>query len=443
MTYRQENWKETQVLARAVRVPRSARMYKTMQKNILMESRLRSIRWILIAVFALLAGFFTVQYLVVPPAQMSLYAILLAVAVLATIFVLVRTFKGRKMILAGLFALACLIGGYVLANAAFLGQVEERTLPVISRTDGGDGHTAILYFTHGEPPGYSAMPWIETMRELDRDNAPFVPWFVRPIFFSGVRNEYFEAGGSAHNELHKAFLDDLKRAMPEAEANGTKFYLAFLDSNPRPDEMVIRAINDGASKIIVLQVFITESTHTLAGKDMIASVHPEKYGVEVYYSSPLWDSDPVQKMWVERANEMTGGINKSKVGILLVGHGQPTEWEKIYPAQNQQENQYRQAIREKLIADGFSPEHVVLSWMQFQEPTITESAKELAGSGVEKILVFSVSLSADSIHSEVEVPAAVARAELPNKIVVEYVGQYCDHPLAIQAMIEKIVACQK
>ena len=60
----------------------------------------------------------------------------------------------------------------------------KRELPELVRMDGGDGHTAILYFTHGEPPGYSAQPWIETIRELDHDKVPFVPWLIRPIFLT-------------------------------------------------------------------------------------------------------------------------------------------------------------------------------------------------------------------------------------------------------------------
>lgn len=230
--------------------------------------------------------------------------------------------------------------------------------------------------------------------------------------------------------------------MPEDEANGTKFYLAFLDSNPRPDEMTIKAINDGASTIIVLPVFVTESTHTVAGQQMVASVQPEKFNVNVCYAKPLWDSDALQRVFVERADELANGLDKAKVGILLVGHGQPSEWEKIYPAQNQQEDHYREAIRSKLVADGFDSENIALGWMEFQNPTITDSVKELAGRGMEKILVFSVSLSARSIHSEIEVPAAVEEAKLPDSVAIEYVGQYGDHPLAIEALKEKIEACR-
>ena len=403
---------------------------------------MQTMRWVLLAVFVFLSGYFLVQYMVRPTNQVGLYAVLLALSLAGSLYILARSFKGVEFVWAGLTVLAVFAAGWATANALFLAQEETRELPALTRTDGGDGHTAVLYFTHGEPPGYSAQPWIETIRELDHDKVPFVPWLVRPMFFNGVRSEYFEAGGSAHNKLHEAFIDNLKRAMPEETAAETKFYLAFLDSNPRPDEMAIRALNDGASRIVILPVFITESTHTEAGREMVAQVNPEQYGVQTCYTGALWDSEPLQQVFVERANELLNGVDKSKVGILLVGHGQPTTWEEIYPAQNKQESQYREAIRAKLIADGFPAENVVLGWMEFQEPDITASAQALARLGVERILVFAVSLSADSIHSDVDVPHAVRDANLPPNISVEFVGQYGDHPLAIQAMKEKIEACK-
>jgi len=399
-------------------------------------------RWIIISIIALFVGFFFVQYMVCFANQIGLYAVLLVLALAGLFFVLFRFFNSGEKTMVGIIALIGFLVGYVIANGMFLGQKEERELSELVRTDGGDGHTAILYFTHGEPPGYGAQPWIETIRELDHDNVPFVPWLMRPFFFNALRGKYFEAGGSAHNKLHGVYIDNLKLAMPQETEAGMNFYLAFLDSNPRPDEMAIRAINDGASRIIILPVFVTESTHTEAGKEMIASIKPEEYDVQTCYTGPLWDSDFLQRAFVERANEMLKGSDKSKVGILLVGHGQPTEWEDIYPAQNMQESQYRDAIREKLIEDGFPAENVILGWMSFQEPTVTDSVLTLAERGVNKIFSLYVSLSADSIHSDVDVPRAVLEARLPESISVEFVGQYGDHPLAIQAMKEKIEKCK-
>lgn len=406
-----------------------------------LEVPMSAARWVALAALAMLAGYFLVRYLVSPTQQVGLYAILLALAVALALVLVVVAFRGWSLAWALLLVLAAVPVGWSVANAQLLAREEQRALPAVTRTDGGDGHSAVLYFTHGEPPGYSAQPWIDTIRELDHDGVPFVPWLVRPLFFNAVRTEYALAGGSAHNKLHATFIDDLARSMPEESAAGTRFYLAFLDSNPRPDEMTIRAINDGASRIVILPVFVTESTHTEAGREMVAGVGPEQYGVTTCYTGALWDSEPLQESFVQRANELLDGTDKARVGILLVGHGQPTQWEEIYPAQNAQESQYREAIRDRLVADGFPAENVALGWMEFQQPSITSAVRALADVGVERILVLAVSLSADSIHSDVDVPHAVAEAGLPAGITVEFVGQYGDHPLAIRAMAEKVRGC--
>jgi protoheme ferro-lyase len=389
-----------------------------------------------------MTGYFTVQYLVQIFRQLALYSVLLTVSSITMIYIFIIKINNNEKVPALAVILICFIIGFYSANLLFLGKTDNYALPSIERTDGGDGHTAILYFTHGEPPGYDPMPWIATIQELDNDNVPFVPWLFRPFFFNEIRNQYLLAGGSPHNKLHYTFIDNLRRAMSDTESSGTRFYLGFLDTRPHPDEITIRAINDGASKIIILPVFVTESTHTIAGCEMIDSVEPEKYGIKVYYTGALGDSDSLQSVFVERAEKLSAGLDRDEVGILLVGHGQPTEWEDLYPEQNRQESEYRDGIREKLISVGFVSDKIIKCWMSFQEPTISESAVELANLGVKKILVFSVSLSAEAIHSERDVPEDIEAAGLPDEIDIVYVGQYGDHPYAIQAMKEKIESVQ-
>lgn len=77
-------------------------------------------------------------------------------------------------------------------------------------------------------------------------------FFIRRIFLLGIRSRrilnalraaYLEAGGSPHNDLHRTYIDNLEHAIPEVVANGTRFYLAFLDTAPHPDDMAIKAIN--------------------------------------------------------------------------------------------------------------------------------------------------------------------------------------------------------
>jgi protoheme ferro-lyase len=219
--------------------------------------------------------------------------------------------------------------------------------------------------------------------------------------------------------------------------------LAFLDSAPRPDEALIHALNDGVSRVIVMPVFVTVSSHTQAGEEMIAAVNPEKYGAKVCYASPLWDSQPLQQSFVERANTSRGQTDKVKTGVLLIGHGQPAGWDILYPTQTEQENLFREAIKAKLVADGYSPQNIVLSWMEFKTPLIEDGLHEMAANGVEKIIVFSTSISAKSIHSDIQVPHAIAAAKLPANITVLDLGAWGDpdNPLLLAAIREKIAGC--
>ena len=399
--------------------------------------------WFLVALLALLCGAFYMLYLVSQPQRMSLW---LALALGGTFAVLACTGaapNASQRLGLGLLALACLAAGYLAATRIFLAQTEPRRLPPLTRAPGapGDGHTAVIYLTHGEPQAYSYMPWIETFHELDGDRVSFIPWPARPFFLFKLRNEYLEAGGSFHNRQHQQMLHSLVEALPEAAASGTRFYLSFLDSDPRPDEAAIQALNEGASRLVLLHVFITQSSHTQAGEAMLAAVGPEKFGVPVCIAGPLWDSETLQQGFVSIAEAQRGDLDPGQVGILLVGHGQPDDWDAIYPTQTEQETLYRQGIRQRLAVAGYRPENISLAWMEFKKPGVTEAAAALAKNGVRRMLVFSCSISADSLHSAIEVPAMVAAAHLPAEIEVRNLGAWGSYPPAIQALREAALRC--
>jgi len=401
--------------------------------------------WFLSALLAIACGVLVLAYLVAPPLQMGWYLAMLAGVLIIWGILAWRFFRKWELAADAALLMALFVTGYLSATLFYLAQTEEGELPVITRAEGdpGDGHTAILYFTHGEPPAYSPMPWIETFHELDKDGVSFVPWPFRPFFLSNVRREYLAIGGSAHNKVHQIMLHSLLLSMPEEAMRGTRFYQAFLDSPPRPDEMAIQAINDGASKLIVLPVFLTDSSHTIAGFEMIEALAIEKFGVSVCAAKPLWNTDALQQMFVARADAHLDGVDKARVGILLVGHGQPDDWDAFYPTQTEQENEFRNQVRERLIQAGYLPDNILLAWMEFKTPKITTAVQQLAAQGVERILVFSASISADSIHSDIQVPESVEAADLPDDVQVVNMGAWGNSPLVIEAIRQRIGECQE
>lgn len=397
--------------------------------------------WLVIIILAGLLGILFVQYLSVHPLQMSLYLFATCVVLFLLIGVLITAFKRTSLLIAVLVSLGVFLGGHYLMTKVILARDDPRPVPELTRKPGdpGLGHTAVVYFTHGEPQTYNPIGWINQFNEFDEQGIPFIPMLARPFFFNALRNAYLEVGTSDHRKMHHQMISSLEDAFRAEGDTTTKFYLSFLDDNPRPDAAAIQALNDGASKIIVSEVFLTISNHTAEGEHQIESLNIEEtFGIPVEYTGPLYDSETLMSMFVHRVNANIGDTDKSKVGILLVGHGQPDEWDVEWPTETEQELGFREDVLALLAADGYDPNNLSLAWMEFKEPKPAEKVEEFLETGIEKLLFFSTAISADAIHSQYDIPELVYEAEYPEGFPIIDLGAWNDDPIVIQAIKEKI-----
>ena len=83
---------------------------------------------------------------------------------------------------------------------------------------------------------------------------------------------------------------------------------------PSPNAAVIQALNDGASHIIVSEVFLTISNHTEEGEALIKMVNVEKYGATLKFTGPLWDSNTLKSMFVQRVDSYLGASDTIQGG---------------------------------------------------------------------------------------------------------------------------------
>ncbi len=344
------------------------------------------------------------------------------------------------MPLAILLVLVTFLGSYLINTRLFLAAGDDREVPELTREKGdpGDGHTAVVYFTHGEPETYNPIGWINQFNEFDKQDIPFVPLIARPLFVYQLRNAYLEVGSSHHRQMHMQMLQSLEEAYRLEGDETTMFYISFLDDDPRPDAAVIQALNDGASHIIVSEVFLTISNHTAEGEELIKELNVEEYGATISYTGPMYDSDMLRSMFIQRAAENIGNTPKDKVGVLLVGHGQPDEWDVEWGTETEQEIGFRMDVLNDLENAGYNPENLSLAWMEFKEPKPAVKVEEFIENGVEKIVFFSAAISADSIHSQYDVPELVHEADTPEGFPILNLGAWNDDPIVIQAIKEKI-----
>ena len=402
---------------------------------------MKYLKWLVIVILAGLLGVLFVQYLSVHPLHMSAYLLATCIVLFVLIVVLAVGFRRRSLLIAVLLSLGLFLIGYYSMTMVILARGDTRPVPELTRAPGdpGLGHTAVVYFTHGEPVTYNPIGWINQFNEFDEQGIPFIPMLARPFFFNELRNKYLEVGSSNHRAMHYQMIDSLERAYRAEGDTTTKFYLSFLDDNPRPDAAAIQALNEGASKIIVSEVFLTISNHTAEGEHQIEDLNIEKnFGIPVEYSGPLYDSQTLMSMFVNRANANIGDTDKAKVGILLVGHGQPDEWDVEWPTETEQELGFRYEVLDMLAANGYQPDNLSLAWMSFKEPKPAEVFEQFLQNGIEKLLFFSAAISADAMHSQYDIPELVYEAEYPEGFPIVNLGAWNDDPIVIQAIKEKI-----
>ena len=392
-------------------------------------------------VLAFLGGALCVRYLVVHPLKMSSALVGACLSLFLTIVCLAAFSRWMWVLIGTLLSIGSFVVGYYLAARRMLSREDERPLPALTRAQGdpGRGHVAVVYFTHGEPQTYDPIGWLNQFREFDEQNVPFIPVIVRPFFIYLLRRKYLQVGSSHHRETHQRMIGRLEQSFRADGDTMTRFYLSFLDDNPRPDAAVIQALNEGAGYIVVSEVFVSISNHTKEGEDLIKSVDTQPFGVPVQFTGPLWDSDTLHSMFVKRANDHIGGTDKSKVGVILVGHGQPDAWDREFPTETEHELEFRCRIMQRLVEDGYRPENLDLAWMEFKHPRPAEKVEQLVKNGVEKIFYFSAAISAEAIHSQFDIPDLIAKAKVPAGFPIINLGAWNDDPFVIDAIKERIL----
>lgn len=387
-------------------------------------------------------GGLIVAFLTAHPLRMGRYSFAAAIVFSAITAFVVVGLEGSQRWTSIALAIAVFLAGYLVATKRVLGRRDTRTVPEITRSkdDRGSGHTAIVYFAHGEPECYDPIGWINQFREFDHQGIRFVPVLARPIFLYRLRQGYLRIGRSDHRRVHQRMLEALAASYAAEGDTDTRFYLSFLDDAPRLDAAVVQAINEGASRIIVSEVFTTISSHTEEGEQLVAALGLQDHQVPIGFTGPLYDSETLKHMFVHRANENLGGAPKSEVGVLLVGHGQPDEWDRLWPTQTEQETSFRKGVLRMLEADGFDPRHLSLAWMSFKDPKPGPIAEDMAAQGVRRILYFAASISAEAMHSQYDIPELIAEARLPAGTELVNLGAWNDDPIVIRAIKEKIDA---
>jgi len=396
--------------------------------------------WFLLSSFfiSFLAGLFLSIYLTVHPLKMDRFLSLCLSMVFLNLLLIVLDLTPVFKLIIGVNLVFFGVIGYLIMTKIILSQDDTRELPDLLPIDQipDSNHTAIVYFTHGEPETYNPVGWINQFKEFDEMKIKFIPFPFRPLFFYMLRRSYLKVGRSNHRQEHKRMLKSLEDLYPQKW--GLKFYLCFLDDSPRPDTAVIRAINEGAKHVIVANVFLTISNHTLKGQELIQHLNLDGYDVKIEYTEPLHNSEHLISSFLSKVEENPDNPPKKDIGVILVGHGQPKEWDAEFGTETAQEISFREEIIGLFQTHGYLKENLKMAWMEFRSPKPQEVIDDLAIRDLKRIFYFSAAISADSIHSQYDVPHLIGLGKEQKSLEIYNLGAWNNHPLVIQAIKHRI-----
>lgn len=162
------------------------------------------LRRLLVALLAFAAGGLVIGFMIASPLTMSLWLGLACTAGFSIMLTIDLLSRRWNVPLAFMLALVLFVAGCLGLTTLVLATMDPRAMPEITRLEGdpGLGHTAVVYFAHGEPSLYNPIGWINQFSEIDEQDIPFVPVLPRPLNLYSLRNVYLKVGKSDHQDKY-------------------------------------------------------------------------------------------------------------------------------------------------------------------------------------------------------------------------------------------------
>jgi protoheme ferro-lyase len=268
------------------------------------------------------------------------------------------------------------------------------------------------------------------------------PTLLRPLYTIDLKRKYDALGHSPYRDLH------FKLAQKVQERLGRRFkvYISFYNDTPLLPDAAAEAVRDGARRIVVLHPRVTNPPPGVRAADLRETLVLARYGVNLVETAPLWNADPLPRIFVRRALAATESLDRESVGLIVVGLGHPllrrslpTDESNTFQRQNQ-ELAFQKRVRQALIRAGFDDDKVVLAWLRWQHPTLEAAYAQLVAEGCRQIFWIGSGLTADSLVTLYDIPERLRLPVAASGIPITPLGPWNDDDLVAETLVERVKA---
>ena len=76
--------------------------------------------------------------------------------------------------------------------------------------------------------------------------------------------------------------------------------------------------------------------------------------------------------------------------------------------------------------------------MEFKSPKVEEKIKEFVNKNIQKVYYFPTAISADCIHTQIDIPEQIARVDIPSDMKIVDLGGWNNDPIVVRAIKDKV-----
>lgn len=317
--------------------------------------------------------------------------------------------------------------GYTLTTFSVLSPRRKKQAVEALRGRARAERTAVVLLMPGEPPEYSV--WSAARRlELADDPRDVPPILLRPFYMRDLKHKYAQLGSSPYRKHQRQLAEEIQARLE----SGYPVYEAYYSDHPTLAEAAARAVEEGARRIILAHVRVTDPPDPVIQGDLLEGLDLEGLGVKVTQVGPMWVSSLLPQIYVRRVIEAVpqAGIASDEVGLLLAGRGHGTEGESAQ-ARQEQEASFQRKVRQALLRLGFSEDRVVIGWVR-GSPNCAEALQTLVEAGCKTVYVAPTAFVADGITTLFDIPTQVQGLAIERGVKLHFLPAWNADSLAAE-----------
>lgn len=394
--------------------------------------------WIAAAASPVVTGLAVVWLLAGPQRTEVLSGLVAVLATLGTAYALIRIehtyVRPDAAFYAFAFAVAALGGGYALGSTllVYLARAPRPVEPITLAPAPG-AETAVIIVSCIEPPRYDVRATAGMLRSLSDEGLLEVSIAALPILFMAHKTRYRVLDGTS------PALDGLVSISSRvAELLGPRYVVSWATCSG-PHRLAVRcadAARAGHPRVIVAPLMVARSLHFEMAWQEAQDLFAEEHGVGLALAPTEVHLDAVAAMLADRVAAARPA--DARAGVVIVGHGQPEERSRAWPAFETAEITFMSRVQSELVERGLDRDLIRVAWAEWTEPTVTSEVRHLAALGCEWIAVLPAVFPVDTLATRTDLPVAIRQARLGDNVSVLLLFAWGPDPVVIGALGEAV-----